>query len=342
MDLRAAYLNKKSLWYSFGPRSARENRLLVIQGSAEECRFYDGLGWETTSLAFAIGLSEGFASPGKCISVSAWADSWPCDGMKYDALVCNQAGSTVTADTHLMRRVVALLSPSGTIRIRLQNPEYFGDTIFRRGHEIWPQPQDFPHGASLGVEALKSSLSEFGCELIDVQEDVDPMYHNPEMSKWPAINGWDCSVYLPQDPSQRKQHFIKSWVVALKHQTTLEALQGVAPQNTDLNVVHAEIEELLDDVRLDEAGLILDKLFQSGEASAETCNLQGVLHFYRKKHRDAWNSFRMAILLDGTRLDFFQNLADVAPHAGTVPETLVMLAKAKGRVPGVEEIEIDV
>lgn len=340
MELRAAYLNHKANWMRFAPRTARENRLLVLQGGASELAFYREQGWHATVLAFAVGLSGGFENAADCIVESPWNDSWSVDGIKFDAMVCNQAGNHLLSESLVVRHLMALLLPKGELRVRLRNPVYYGDVLIRSGREVWPQPHDFPHGYHKNLEDLQADLSEMGCSLTVLQEDLDGMYHSSEMPQWPSINAWDCSLFLPDDPVARKQYFVQSWLLSLQPVPVARELANEI-DGEDLESLHKEIGGLLDGVHLEEAGLVLDKLFQSGRADADTCNLQGVLHFYRKNFPAAWESFRMAILLKAERLDYYQNLTDAAIPADRVSETKDILMRAQGKVAGIEGLHFD-
>jgi len=339
MDLLAAYTQKTSTWLSIAPKSAKENRLLVLQGSSTELAHYRKLGWNAEALLFAIGLTSTFEKSEGFTLVSPWANSWPLDGVKFDAILCNGNANAVFSMMDLSRHILALLHPQGLWYAQIMNPDYYGEILARQGREVWPQPGDPPRASYLSLQDLENSLDQWGAQLVDAREIVDNMYHNPEMPRWPSINGWDCTLYLPSDPALRKLHFISSWQITLRMLPVSEASETLAPE--ELASLHQEIESLLEGARLEEAGLILDKLFQSGRAEADTCNLQGVLHFYREQFPQAWESFRMAILLDGDRLDFYQNMADVASKAERSQETAVILKRAQGRVPGVEEIRLD-
>lgn len=337
MELRAAYLNHKANWLRHAPRNAKENRLLILQAGYAELQFYRDLGWNAQVLAFAVGVSGGFENSDDCIVVSPWSDSWSLDGMKFDSMICNHAGNHLLSEPLVVRHLMALLSPTGDLRVRLRNPEYYGDILIRSGREVWPQPQDFPHGFHKNLEDIRGDLAEMGCSLLVIQEELDGAYHSPDMMEWPSIQGWDCSLFLPKDAVSRKNHFVQSWILALQ---PLPVERNVASDldGGELMALHTEIGSLLDGVHLEEAGLVLDKLFQSGRADADTCNLQGVLCFYRKDFNAAWESFRMAILLKPERLDYYQNLLDASVPANRVSETQELLLRAKGKVPGVEEL----
>jgi len=340
MELRSAYLRTNRDWISLAPRSVRENRILVIQGNVEEVLFYRNLGWDAKALIFSMGVAGEFQDADQFEAVSPWQTSWGVDGMKFDFLVCNASANALLDHPDLVRRLFALLHPHGSLRLRLRNPEYYGTWIQRVGRELWPQPNDYPSSFGPGLKTLQSSLAEYGGVLVEVQEELDGMYHSPDMERWPTVTGWDCQVYLPRDSQQRKERFIKGWQVTLApsaaKKTNLPSLDS-----QDLNSLHKEVESLLAEVKFEDAGLVLDKLFQSGTANSETCNLQGVLNFYRKDFASAWDNFRMAISLDSTRLDFYENLADAAGKADRVQETRELIARAQGKVPGVEGIAID-
>ncbi|HSQ41737.1 MAG TPA: hypothetical protein VLM37_05605 [Fibrobacteraceae bacterium] len=339
MLLLDSYLQNAASWLALDPRSARECALLVIQGSAAEVGYYREKGWNARALVFSVGISDSFSQRQDCFIASPWMDCWGIDGMKFDALVCNASANAVLANASLIRKLATLLTPQGHLHFFVQNPDYYGNLLIRNGRELWPQPKEPPQGFQIGLESLQAGLDPRGCSLVEIHEILDDQYHHPDMSRWPSINGWDCSVYLPQDPQQRKLHFIKSWEVVLapaNHSHEPLPLEGKTLQGA-----HEEVEDLLEKVRLDEAGLVLDKIFHSGQATAETCNLQGVLHFYRNNFREAWESFRLAILKDPSRLDYYQNLVDAARKADCLDEARTILAKAKDSVPGVGEINFN-
>lgn len=337
MELRAAYISHKANWMRFTPRSAKENKLLLLQGGSAELKYYREQGWHAKVLAFAVGLSGGFDDADDCIVESAWNDRWSLDGMKFDAIICNQAGNHVLSEPLVVRHLMGLLNATGEFRVRLRNPEYYGDILVRSGRELWPQPNDFPHGYHKGLESLRSDLSEMGCSLSVINEEIDNAYHSPEMPQWPMINGWDCDLFLPSDPTGRKAHFVQGWILSLQAlPVSRSASVELAPE--DLTMLHKEVGGLLDNVNLVEAGLVLDKIFQSGKADADTCNLQGVLYFYRKDFAAAWESFRMAILLNQERLDYYNNLVDASVPANRVSETRELLLRARGKVSGIEDL----
>ena len=339
MELATAYLRNKCAWHTVTPRSARENHLLVVQGGPAEVLHYRSLGWDAKAVVFSIGLSSLFETTDDCFALSPWQDTWPIDGMKFDALICNQAGNHILAEHDLFRRLTALMTQGASLYVRLRNPECYTEVIKRTGREIWPQPQDYPLAMSTILEDVKSALPVLGCSLVSATENFDGLYHSKEMTRWPSIQGWDCTVYLPEQPEARKRIFIESWLIVL---TPLVPKQTDKQQldHSDLNGLHKEIEDLLETKRLAEAGLLLDKIFQMGASNADTCNLQGVLHFYRKEFRAAWESFRLAILQDGSRLDYYQNLADTSLDAGRLEETRGILTLARGHVNGVEGITL--
>lgn len=334
--LASAYLSNKAAWTVVSPRSARENRLLVVQGGPDEVHYYRNMGWDAKALVFSIGLASSFGAE-ECFGLSPWATTWPVDGMKFDAVVCNQAGNHLLAEPDVFRRITALVAQGGLLHVRLRNPDSYGEVIRRTGREIWPQPVEYPVAMSTTLEEVKTNLPALACTLISANETFDGLYHSADMPHWPSINAWDCSVYLPAGLESRRRLFLESWLLVLTPAAPKQNANSTFDP-TDLKGLHKEIEELLEAKKFPEAGLILDKIFQLGQANAETCNLQGVLHFYRQEFRSAWESFRLAILQDGTRLDFYQNLADAGVKADLKQETNNILKLAHGRVAGVEGI----
>jgi len=332
--LRSAYLQEKSLWLPLRPQSARENRLLLVQGGGAEALHFTELGWQVEILAFAAGCTDGIPHFIKSYLVSPWATQWEIEGFKYHAVVIgNVAMADVLSEPSLLKRLLALLETNGQLHGRFVNSGYYGELFPRSGRELWPQDFDPPHASWYTIENLRSDCQEWNIEVAIRSEEMDSISQHVDFSKWQEFSGWETRMDLPQDPVRRKSLFLKNSHVVLSSRKQIAELK-----EDDLAVVHSEIEALLNDARLEEAGVLLDKLFQASKGNAQTCNLQGILQFYRGQVKEAWDSFRMAILLRGDRLEYYQNLADASVQADRVTETATILDRARGIVPGIEEI----
>lgn len=333
-NLRSAYLHDSSLWLTIRPQFARENRLLLVQGGGAEAKHFADLGWQVDVLVFAAGFTESMPANVKCYLVSPWANQWEIEGFKYHSIVIgNQSMAEVVSESSLLKRLFALLESNGQLQGRFVNSRYYGEIFPRSGRELWPQDFESPHASHYSLEKLRQDCQEWKVDVTVRSEDMDTMSHHADFAKWQEFSGWETVIALPQDPVRRKELFLRSSHVVLSQRKQIAELNP-----DDLTIVHGEIESLLNATRLDEAGVLLDKLFQASKGNAQTCNLQGILQFYRGQYKEAWDSFRMAILLCGDRLEYYQNLADASVHANRESETATILDRARGVVPGIEEI----
>lgn len=335
-ELRSAYLSESKAWIDLRPGTARENNLLLLQGSLRQIHFYEDLGWRVRSLVWSPGLKD---EDDRIVYVPVNEKEWPVLGMKFHALIAN-----VSVDAWLgfgddfWMQLRHLCCDRALVRLFLNNVDYYGNAMLRSGRELFPFPSHQPFRRGAGIHDIRHRLEKSSFVWKSAQEDLDGLFSHQNMEQWSTLDGWDCKFYLPTEPLARKSCFIKSWW--LEAQADWTEAQALA--SDELAVLHQEIESLLEQTALEEAGTILDKLFAMGATDARSYNLQGILFFYRQNPQAAWQSFRMAIEGDRECLDYYRNFWDAACQCGLQAETLGILRSRLDQVPALRTIkEID-
>lgn len=365
------YTQESTLWLDQSPVAAHLNRLMLLNASADEMRWYRNKFWKVENLVFSPGLAAQLSEKAEpFVFYDLWRRGEPDVNPDFDLVLTNH-GASVVEDLNLITSLGSwLLKPGAKLVLRCQNKDFYYRQLALMDREVFPWPHHFPGGSSWRKQEIEAAFKKAAFEKTSFQAITDPLFHNPESAKWQWVKGFGCACRLPGQEDEKLNAFIQEFVAEAvfsgvkpeqqaeeanraaalppgggsfgmeSHaQESPEPTHGSSPifSNQSPEELLERTQKFLEDGKVDEAWDMIVHLKTIIPQSAQLFNLQGVHAFYMRDFLKAWDLFLTAINHDAQLRDAYVNLMVCGKQLGRPDQARVIIKKASDLLPGILE-----
>lgn len=334
MNLIHHYLETKPSWCENVPHG--NGNLLAVNASPAEASFYTSLGWAVQTLSLSPGIADLWLGKSNTHVYSYWNLGHISELGHFDAITWNDSCNSFLSVPGVIQNVLALLSKSGKAYLRINNSLLSRTRLIAASRSMFRWPHNTPCDQGCQETDLHS-----GKYWKDWQSTYEPIFSKAYQANIDkpirVLTGVDNQLEIdPDDRQARKDAMTIGWNVVIQHQATVPPFTPTPPITQP--VEHAQIQQQLERQDYESAHVLLRQLFNSGKATAETYNLQGIWHFLQQQPTLAWENFRLAVEKDPANIDFYHNLVDAAPLCKKVDVTRSILEQNRHRSPEIASL----
>lgn len=333
------YLRTQQSLVDLNPPTAQENKLLLLNATAEELQFYRARFWNVENLVFSPGVARSLDLVSEKYS---WYDIYergvPNLNAGFHACIINHSAGQVEDLQLLLSLCAHLLLPGGKVIMQVTNAAWYFRYLALMDREIMPWVDSYPVGKCYTKQDLIGALHASPFSTVQVREIMDDAYHNPKIWDNQKVKGFGkTAVRLPLDSEERKQAFVRLFLVELVLENEGIKTAQHQVQELDMTALHQEIETLLENGNeddLDSAKRLIDEIFNKNKADHRTENLFGIWLFYQSRFEDAYLKFDAAIQGGPLHRDYYLNLAEAAKRCGKEDDAKALIRTADSQLPG--------